>query len=63
MKNIITNANVFNGVDNNFIENVSILIEDNLITEIGEIDPTIADETIDAQGGFCNPNQQCFISE
>ncbi|MEZ9873027.1 amidohydrolase family protein [Vibrio sp. 10N.261.51.C6] len=51
MKKLITNANVFNGVESNLIENVSILIEDNLITQIGEIDPTIADETIDAQGG------------
>ncbi|WP_061018908.1 metal-dependent hydrolase family protein [Vibrio splendidus] len=50
MKKLITNANVFNGVDNNLIENVSILIEDNLITQIGDIDPTVADETIDAQG-------------
>ncbi|MEZ9681187.1 amidohydrolase family protein [Vibrio splendidus] len=55
MKKLITNANVFNGVDNNLIENVSILIEDNLITQIGEIDPTIADEAIDAQGGTVMP--------
>ncbi|CDT72833.1 conserved hypothetical protein [Vibrio coralliirubri] len=55
MKKLITNANVFNGVDNNLIENVSILIEDNLITQIGEIDPRIADETIDAQGGTVMP--------
>ncbi|MEZ9453657.1 amidohydrolase family protein [Vibrio splendidus] len=55
MKKLITNANVFNGVDNNLIENVSILIEDNLITQIGEIDPTIADETIDAQDGTVMP--------
>ena len=48
MKKLITNANVFNGVDNNLIENVSILIEDNLITQIGDIDPTVADEIIDA---------------
>ncbi|WP_114633180.1 metal-dependent hydrolase family protein [Vibrio splendidus] len=55
MKKLIINANIFNGVDNNLIENVSILIEDNLITQIGEIDPTIADETIDAQGGTVMP--------
>lgn len=55
MKKLITNANVFNGVDNNLIENVSILIKDNLITQIGEIDPRIADETIDAQGGTVMP--------
>ena len=55
MKKLITNANVFNGVDNNLIENVSILIEDNLITQIGDIDPTVADEIIDAQGGTVMP--------
>ncbi len=55
MKKLITNANVFNGVDNNLIENVSILIEDNLITQIGEIDTTLADEIIDAQGGTVMP--------
>ncbi|WP_146491798.1 metal-dependent hydrolase family protein [Vibrio sp. T20] len=55
MKKLITNANVFNGVDNNLIENVSILIEDNLITQIGDIDPTVSDEIIDAQGGTVMP--------
>ncbi|MFM2598791.1 amidohydrolase family protein [Vibrio fortis] len=55
MEKLITNANVFNGVDNNLIENVSILIEDNLITQIGEIDATLADEIIDAQGGTVMP--------
>ncbi|WP_215403297.1 metal-dependent hydrolase family protein [Vibrio gigantis] len=55
MKKLITNANVFNGVDNNLIENVSLLIEDNLITQIGEIDPTLADEIIDARGGTVMP--------
>ncbi|NOI54251.1 imidazolonepropionase-like amidohydrolase [Vibrio crassostreae] len=55
MKKLITNANVFNGVDNNLIENVSLLIEDNLITQIGEIDATLADEVIDAQGGTVMP--------
>ncbi|CAH6781032.1 Amidohydrolase [Vibrio chagasii] len=55
MKKLITNANVFNGVDNNLIENVSILIEDNLITQIGEVDATLADEIIDAQGGTVMP--------
>ncbi|MFZ3408820.1 amidohydrolase family protein [Vibrio chagasii] len=55
MKKLITNANVFNGVDNNLIENVSLLIEDNLITKIGEIDATLADEIIDAQGGTVMP--------
>ncbi|UPR33832.1 amidohydrolase family protein [Vibrio cyclitrophicus] len=55
MKKLITNANVFNGVDNNLIENVSLLIEDNLITQIGEVDATLADEIIDAQGGTVMP--------
>ncbi|TKE88686.1 amidohydrolase family protein [Vibrio sp. F12] len=55
MKKLITNANVFNGVDNNLIENVSLLIEDNLITKIGEVDATLADEIIDAQGGTVMP--------
>ncbi len=55
MKKLITNANVFNGVDNNLIKNVSILIEDNLITQIGEVDTTLADEIIDAQGGTVMP--------
>ena len=55
MKKLITNANVFNGVDNNLIENVSILIEDNLITQIGEVNATLADEIIDAQGGTVMP--------
>ncbi|CAH6799071.1 amidohydrolase family protein [Vibrio sp. 99K-1] len=55
MKKLITNANIFNGVDNNLIENVSILIEDNLITQIGEVDATLADEIIDAQGGTVMP--------
>ncbi|WP_373941150.1 amidohydrolase family protein [Vibrio chagasii] len=55
MKKLITNANVFNGVDNNLIENVSILIEDNLITQIGEVDATLADEIIDARGGTVMP--------
>ncbi|WP_210442308.1 metal-dependent hydrolase family protein [Vibrio crassostreae] len=55
MKKQITNANVFNGVDNNLIKNVSILIEDNLITQIGEVDTTLADEIIDAQGGTVMP--------
>ncbi|MGI9874705.1 amidohydrolase family protein [Vibrio chagasii] len=55
MKKLITNANVFNGVDNNLIENVSILIEDNLITQIGEVDATLADQIIDAQGGTVMP--------
>ncbi|MCZ8486038.1 hypothetical protein O9993_12275 [Vibrio lentus] len=49
MNKLIINANVFNGVDDKLIENVSILIEDNLVTKIGQIDPAVADEIIDAK--------------
>ncbi|WP_353498570.1 amidohydrolase family protein [Vibrio sp. CB1-14] len=55
MKKLITNANVFNGTDDKLIENVSVLIEDNLITQIGDVDPSIADEIIDAKGGIVMP--------
>ncbi|OAN11152.1 amidohydrolase [Photobacterium jeanii] len=55
MKKLIVNANVFNGVDAQLIENVSVLIEDNLITQIGEIDSSLADEVIDAKGGTVMP--------
>ena len=40
MKKLITNANVFNGTDNKLVENVSVLIEDNLIIKIGDIEQT-----------------------
>lgn len=55
MNKLITNANVFNGTDNQLIEKVSILIENNLITKIGHIDPSVADEIIDAKGGTVMP--------
>ncbi|ABV89182.1 metal-dependent hydrolase family protein [Shewanella pealeana] len=55
MNKLIINANVFNGTDNALIENVSILIEDNLIVKIGEIDQSVADQVIDAKGGTVMP--------
>ncbi|ASI91897.1 metal-dependent hydrolase family protein [Vibrio mediterranei] len=55
MKKVIINTNVFNGVDDKLIENVSILIEDNLIVEIGDIALSVADEVIDAKGGTVMP--------
>ncbi len=49
-KKLITNANVFNGVDNNLKSRTYLfLLENNLITQIGEVDATLADEIIDAQ--------------
>ncbi|MFM2667466.1 amidohydrolase family protein [Vibrio mediterranei] len=50
MRKLITNANIFDGNDEKLIENVSILIEDNLITKIGKLEPSIADMVIDAKG-------------
>lgn len=50
MKKLIINANVFNGIDNKLIENISVLIDNNLITEIGNISHSVADEIIDAKG-------------
>ncbi|WP_281222053.1 metal-dependent hydrolase family protein [Photobacterium sanguinicancri] len=55
MKIAIINANVFNGTDDQLERNTSLLIEDNLITKIGDIDPAIADEVIDAQGKTVMP--------
>ncbi|ROV59832.1 amidohydrolase family protein [Vibrio ponticus] len=55
MKKLITNANVFNGVDNQLIENVSVLVDGNLITQIGQIDVSNADQVIDAKGGTVMP--------
>ncbi|WP_047044891.1 metal-dependent hydrolase family protein [Vibrio mexicanus] len=55
MNTLIINANVFNGTDDKLIENVSVLIQDNLIIQIGDIDPAIADEIIDANGGTVMP--------
>ncbi|MGF1724393.1 amidohydrolase family protein [Photobacterium nomapromontoriensis] len=55
MKIAIINANVFNGTDDQLERNTSLLIEDNLITKIGDIDTAIADEVIDAQGKTVMP--------
>lgn len=44
MTTVITNANVFNGVDNQLQENVSLLIENNVITQIGDVDLSLASE-------------------
>lgn len=55
MTTVITNANVFNGVDNQLQENVSLLIENNVITQIGDVDLSLANEIIDAQGGTVMP--------
>ncbi|WP_261836336.1 metal-dependent hydrolase family protein [Vibrio ishigakensis] len=56
MKKLITNANVFNGTDDKLIKNVSVLIEDNLITKIdADIDASQVDEVIDAKGGTVMP--------
>ncbi|USD44025.1 amidohydrolase family protein [Vibrio sp. SCSIO 43135] len=55
MKKLIINANVFNGTDDKLIEGVSVLIENNLITRIGDIDVSVADEVIDAKGGTVMP--------
>ncbi|MUK78420.1 amidohydrolase family protein [Aliivibrio fischeri] len=55
MTTVITNANVFNGVDNQLQENVSLLIENNVITQIGDVDLSLASEIIDAKGGTVIP--------
>lgn len=55
MTTVITNANVFNGVDNQLQENVSLLIENNVITKIGDVDLSLANEIIDAKGGTVMP--------
>lgn len=58
MKKLIINANVFNGNDNQLLENVAVLVEDNLISKIthqGGIDLSVADEVIDAKGGTVMP--------
>ncbi|MBP3141519.1 amidohydrolase family protein [Aliivibrio fischeri] len=55
MTTVITNANVFNGVDNQLQENVSLLIENNVITQIGDVDLSLASEIIDAKGGTVMP--------
>ncbi|ACH66927.1 amidohydrolase [Aliivibrio fischeri MJ11] len=55
MATVITNANVFNGVDNQLQENVSLLIENNVITQVGDVDLSLANEIIDAKGGTVMP--------
>ncbi|MUJ37738.1 metal-dependent hydrolase family protein [Aliivibrio fischeri] len=55
MTTVITNANVFNGVDNQLQENVSLLIENNVITQIGDVDLSLASEIIDAKDGTVMP--------
>ncbi|MUL15937.1 metal-dependent hydrolase family protein [Aliivibrio fischeri] len=55
MTTVITNANVFNGVDNQLQENVSLLIENNVITQVGDVDLSLANEIIDAKGGTVMP--------
>lgn len=55
MTTVITNANVFNGVDNQLQENVSLLIKNNVITQIGDVDLSLANEIIDAKGGTVMP--------
>ncbi|MDR8525480.1 metal-dependent hydrolase family protein [Shewanella fidelis] len=58
MKKLIINANVFNGTDNQLLENVAVLVEDNLISKISrqdDIDLSVADEVIDAKGGTVMP--------
>ncbi|MDD9156637.1 amidohydrolase family protein [Aliivibrio sp. S4TY2] len=55
MTTVITNANVFNGLDNQLQENVSLLIENNVITQIGDVDLSLANEIIDAKGGTVMP--------
>ena len=55
MTTVITNANVFNGLDNELQENVSLLIENNVITQIGDVDLSLANEIIDAKGGTVMP--------
>ena len=57
MKTLITNANIFNGIDNQLIENVSLIIDDNLITHISPDAPSRldVDQVIDAKGGTVMP--------
>lgn len=57
MQTLIINANVFNGVDNQLTENVSLLIEDSLITQISaDVKNTLnVDQVIDANGGTVMP--------
>ena len=55
MSIVIKNANVFNGVDEQLQKNVDILIENNLITQIGKVDDSKAEKIIDAEGKTVMP--------
>ena len=55
MKKLIINANIFNGIDDHLIPNVSLVIEDNLIAKIGDIALSSEYEIIDAKGGTVMP--------
>lgn len=55
MSIVIKNANVFNGVDEQLLKNVDLLIENNLITQIGKVDDSKAEKIIDAEGKTVMP--------
>ncbi|MGR5150640.1 amidohydrolase family protein [Photobacterium swingsii] len=55
MKIAIINANVFNGIDEQLQRNTSLLIEDNVITQIGNVNPVNADKIINAHGQTVMP--------
>ncbi|MFM2583135.1 metal-dependent hydrolase family protein [Vibrio campbellii] len=55
MSIVIKNANVFNGVDEQLLKNVDLLIENNLITQIGKVDDSKAEQIIDAEGKTVMP--------
>ncbi|WP_045463002.1 metal-dependent hydrolase family protein [Vibrio hyugaensis] len=55
MSIVIKNANVFNGVGEQLLNNVDLLIENNLITQIGKVDDSNADQVIDAKGKTVMP--------
>ncbi|YCO00552.1 metal-dependent hydrolase family protein [Vibrio sp. VNB-15] len=55
MSIVIKNANVFNGVDEQLLKNVDLLIENNLITQVGKVDDSNAEQIIDAEGKTVMP--------
>ncbi|WP_104036609.1 metal-dependent hydrolase family protein [Vibrio jasicida] len=55
MSIVIKNANVFNGVDEQLLKNVDLLIENNLIKQIGKVDDSNAEQIIDAEGKTVMP--------
>ena len=55
MSIVIKNANVFNGVDEQLLKNVDLLIENNLITQIGKVDDSNAEQIIYAEGKTVMP--------